>query len=73
MNFRTAGAVLIPGYHLAVRNCPWVCRFWLGLVRGMERNKSSHEEIVGGCGHGCNMISMVVCIRDPLYKQTTSV
>lgn len=42
--------MLLPGYRLAVRNCTWESRFWLGLLRGLERTRSNREEIVGNVG-----------------------
>ena len=39
--------MLLPGYRMAVRNCPWEVDFWEGLARGMERNKSSYGEVAG--------------------------
>ena len=46
-SFKQVGDVLLPGYQMAVRNCPWMSSFWLGLVRGMERTGRSPEEVIG--------------------------
>ena len=46
MNIRVK-EIVMSVYERAVRNCPWSADLWLGYVKAMERNRCTHNKVLG--------------------------